>query len=186
MNEQIKEYIAVTFEVTDEPILYAKSRGNVVMRKIPDLLGDIVSAKSSKAVTDALWQTGNGVITYYLGGKIIAGCGIGWLLLSFIPITCKTPISDCIWMWILAAVQIALGILLVILSKKSKRFQIWADKDFQKGLKKKKKLEEKVKIGKVTLPITNGDVLAVKICVPLIMIIVVLLGIGYLQGWVVW
>lgn len=186
MNEQIKEYIAVTFEVTDAPILYAKSRGNAVMRKIPDLLGNIVSAKSGKTITDTLWQTGNGVSTYYLGGKIIAGCGIGWLLLSFIPIACKTPISDCIWMWIFAAVQIALGMLLVILSKKSKKFQIWANKDFQKGLKKKKKLEEKVKIGKVTLPITNGDILAVKICVPLIMIIVVLLGIGYLQGWAVW
>lgn len=128
------------------------------MRKIPDLLGNEVSAKTSKAVTDALWQTGNGVSAYYLGGKIFAGCGIGWLLLSFIPIACKNPISDCIWMWILAAVQIALGILLVILSKKSKRFQVWADKDFQKAL---------------------------KICGIFIVIIIVLLGIGYLQGWVI-
>lgn len=155
------------------------------MRKISDLFRNEVSMKASKAVTDTLWQTGNGVSAYSLGGKIIAGCGIGWLLISFIPIVCQNPVSDCVWMWILAAIQIVLGIVLAILSKKSKRFQAWADRDFQKGLKKKKKLEEKVKIGKVTLPLTNGDVLALKICGILIVIMIVVLGIGYLQGWVV-
>lgn len=160
-------------------------KGDVVMRKISDLFGGEMSVKTSKAATDALWQTGNGVSAYCLGGKIFAGCGIGWLLISCIPIACKNPMSDCMWIWILAAIQIALGILLVILSKKSKRFQTWADKDFKKGLDKKKKLEDKVKLGKVTLPITNGDVLALKICGLLILILVVILGIGYLQGWVV-
>ena len=119
-------------------------------------------------------------------GKIFVGCGAVWILLSFIPIACKNPMSDYIWMWILAAIQIVPGTILVILSKKSKRFQKWADKDFEKSLKKKKKLEEKVKAGKVTLPMTNGDVLALKILGILAIILIVILGIGYLQGWVVW
>ena len=108
-----------------------------------------------------------------------------WILLSFIPIACKNPMSDYIWMWILAAIQIVPGTILVILSKKSQRFQKWADKDFEKCLKKKKKLEEKVKAGKVTLPMTYGDVLALKILGILAIILIVILGIGYLQGWVV-
>lgn len=156
------------------------------MRKISDLFGSEMSVKASKAATDALWQTGNGVSAYCLAGKIFVGCGIGWLLISFIPIVCENPMSDWLWMWILAAIQIVLGIFLVILSKKSKRFQKWADKDFKKGLEKKKKLEAKVTIGKLTMPITNGDVLALKICGLLILILVVILGIGYWQGWVVW
>lgn len=74
------------------------------------------------------------------------------------------------------------GIVLVILSKKSKRFQEWANKDFKKGLKKKQKLSEKVKIGQNALPITYGDVLALKILGIIALILIVILGIGYLQG----
>lgn len=154
------------------------------MRKISDLFGSEMSAKASRAATDALWQTGNGVSAYCLGGKIFAGCGVGWLLISFIPIACKNPVREWLWMWILAAAQIVLGSLLVVLSKKSKKFQEWAAKDFKKGLEKKKKLEEKVTIGKVTMPITNGDALALKICGLLILLLGVILGIGYWQGWV--
>lgn len=154
------------------------------MRKISDLFGSEMSAKASRATTDALWQTGNGVSAYCLGGKIFAGCGVGWLLISFIPIACKNPVREWLWMWILAAAQIVLGSLLVVLSKKSKKFQEWAAKDFKKGLEKKKKLEEKVTIGKVTMPITNGDALALKICGLLILLLGVILGIGYWQGWV--
>lgn len=172
-------------EVIKATVVCKKSRRNVVMRRISDLLGSEMSVKASKAATDALWQTGNGVSAYCLGGKIFVGCGIVWLLISFIPIVCKNPMREWLWMWILAALQIILGILLIILSKKSKRFQTWADKDFKKGLEKKKKLEDKVKIGKVKMPITNGDVLALKICGLFILMLVVILGIGYLQGWVV-
>lgn len=106
--------------------------------------------------------------------------------MSFIPIACKNPIGDYIWMWILAAIEIVSGIVLVILGKKSKRFQKWAIRNFEKGLKKKKKLEEKIKIGKVTLPMTHGDVLAFKILGIIAVILIVILGIGYLQGWVKW
>ena len=156
------------------------------MSKFSDLFGQEVSRQESKAASDAVWPQENGTSAYSLGGKIFVGCGAVWILLSFIPIACKNPMSDYIWMWILAAIQIVPGTILVILSKKSKRFQKWADKDFEKSLKKKKKLEEKVKAGKVTLPMTNGDVLALKILGILAIILIVILGIGYLQGWVVW
>lgn len=88
-------------------------------------------------------------------------------------------------MVILATIQIVAGAIIITLSKKSKRFQKWAERDFKKGLEKKAKLEEKAKIGKVTLPMTNGDVLALKILGILAVVILAILGIGYLQGWVV-
>lgn len=156
------------------------------MSKLFNLFGQEVSRQASKVATDLVWKQENGASAYSLGGKIFAGCGVGWIVLSFIPIACKNPMSDYIWMWILAAIQIVPGIVLVILSKKSKRFQEWAARDFEKDLKKKKKLEEKVKIGKVTLPMTHGDVLAFKILGIIAVILIVILGIGYLQGWVKW
>ncbi len=155
------------------------------MRKISDLLRQEVSAKAAKAATDVLWQEGNGIGAYCLGGKILLGCGVGWGLLTLIPIICKTPMREYIWMPVLAAVQIIVGGALIILSKKSKRFQEWALRDFQKSLKQKKKLEEKVKAGKRTLPVTHGDVLALKICGVIVAVIIIVIGIGYLQGWVV-
>lgn len=155
------------------------------MSKLSDLFGQEVSRQTSKAATDAVWSQENGTSAYSLVGKIFFGCGVGWILLSFILIACKNPMSDYIWMWILAAIQIVPGIILIILSKKSKRFQKWADKDFEKSLKKMEKLEEKVKVGKVILPMTHGDVLAFKILGIISIILIVILGIGYLQGWVV-
>ena len=156
------------------------------MSKLSNLFGQEVSRQASKVATDLVWAQQNGTGAYSLSGKIFIGCGVAWIVLSFIPIACKNPMSDYIWMWILAAIQIVPGTILVILSKKSKRFQKWADKDFKKGINKKKKYEEKVKIGKVTLPMTHGDVLALKILGILAIILIVILGIGYLQGWVVW
>lgn len=156
------------------------------MSEFSDLFGQEVSRQASKAATDAVWAQKNGTSAYSLGGKIFVGCGVVWILMSFIPIACKNPMSDYIWMWILAAIQIVPGAILVILSKKSKRFQKWADKDFEKSLKKKEKLVEKFKVGKVTLPMTHGDVLALKILGIIAIIFIVILGIGYLQGWVVW
>lgn len=144
------------------------------------------SRKAAKAAADALWAQKNGVAAYSLGGKIIVGCGIGWALLSIIPILCKTPISECLWMLILAGVQIIAGVILIALSKKSKRFQDWAEKDFKKDLRKKEKLETKVKIGKVTLPMTYGDILALKILGVATVILLVIIGIGLIQGWVEW
>ena len=156
------------------------------MSKFSDWFGQEVSRQASKTATDAVWAQENGTSAYSLAGKIFVGCGVVWILMSFIPIACKNPMSDYIWMWILAAIQIVPGIILVILSKKSKRFQKWADKDFEKSLKKKEKLVEKVKVGNVTLPMTHGDVLALKILGIIAIIFIVILGIGSLQGWVVW
>lgn len=86
----------------------------------------------------------------------------------------------------MAILHIAVGIVLVFLSKKSKRFQEWADKDFRKSLKKQEKLRKKVQIEKMILPITYGDVLAFKVLVMIAVILIVILGIGCLQGWVEW
>ena len=55
-------------------------------------------------------------------------------------------------MLILAAINIVLGIVLVFLSKKSKRFEEWANKNFHKSLKEQEKLKKKVQIGKVSFP----------------------------------
>ena len=156
------------------------------MSKLSNLFGQEVSRQASKVATDIVWAQQNGTGAYSLSGKIFIGCGVAWIVLSFIPIACKNPIGDYIWMWILAAIQIVPGIVLVILSKKSKRFQEWAIRDFEKDLKKKKKLEEKITIGKVTLPMTYGDILALKILGIIAVILIVILGIGYLQGWVKW
>lgn len=140
----------------------------------------------SKKATDDLWLQKNGVSAYSLIGKIIVGCGICWILISLIPIVCKTPLSECTWMIFLGAIQIAAGIVLMILSRKSEKFRKWANKDFRKGLDQKKNLEEKVKIGKRVLPMTYGDVLALKILGIIAILLIVILGIGTLQGSVTW
>jgi hypothetical protein len=155
------------------------------MSKLSNLFGQELSCQASKVATDSLWRQKNGTNAYCLSGWIFVGCGIAWILLSIIPIACKNPISDCIWMWILAAIQIVLGTIFIILSKKSKKFQEWANKDFEKDLKKRKKLEEKVKLGKVSLPLTYGDILVFKILGIIVIILIVVLAIGTLQGWVV-
>lgn len=141
------------------------------MRRILDLFSNELSKNASKAATDALWQEDNGVSAYSLAGKIFIGCGVGWLLITLIPIACGNSLSDCLWMLILAAIQIILGIILIVLCKKSERFRKLVIKDFKKDLNRKEKLEEKAKIGKVTLPLTNGDVLALKICAVIFVII---------------
>jgi hypothetical protein len=155
------------------------------MSKLSNLFGQELASQASKAATDAVWRQKDGASAYRLSGWIFVGCGIGWLLISIIPIACKNPISDYIWMLVLAAIQIVPGAILIILSKKSKRFQEWAAKDFERDLKKKKKLEEKVKFGKRTLPITYGDILAFKILAVMAAILIAILVIGAIQGWVV-
>lgn len=156
------------------------------MGKLSNMFGQEISRTAAKTATEAVWKQKNGASAYNLGGKIFVGCGVGWILLSLIPIACKNPISDYIWMWILAAIQIIPGIIFVVLSKKSIRFQEWADKDFKKDLERRKKLKEKVTIGKKTLPMTHGDVLAFKILGVIAVILIVIMGIGTFQGWVVW
>ena len=55
------------------------------------------------------------------------------------------------------------------------------NRDFQKGLKKKERYGEKVRIGKSTLPMTYGDLLALKILgVMAAILLLVLLVLGRL------
>lgn len=154
------------------------------MSRLSDWFSQEISRNASKTAVDIVRAQKDGVVAYRVGGIILLGCGIGWILLSLIPIICKNPLSDWGWMLILAAIQIVAGIVLVFLSKKSKRFQEWADKDFRKSLKNQEKLKKKVQIGKRTLPITYGDIFALKVLVIIAVILIIILEIGYLQGWV--
>lgn len=139
--------------------------------------GQEASRQASKSAVEACRSQKDGVSAYRLAGKIFFGCGVGWILLSLIPIACKTPWNECVWMIILGIIQIAAGILLEVLCKKSAKFQKWADRDFTKSLAEEQKLQEKVKIGKHVLPMTYGDVLALKIlgviCAILFVILVI-------------
>lgn len=155
------------------------------MGNLSDWFGQVLSRRASKAAVDAVSTQKDGASAYRTGGKILLGCGIAWLLLSLIPIVCKNPLGEWGWMLILAAVQIGVGTSLVVLSKKSKRFQAWAEKDFRKSLKEREDLAKKVQIGKRTLPISRGDLLALKALGIIAVILLAVLGIGYLQGWVV-
>ena len=145
------------------------------MRKVSDLFGKNVSVTASKAAVDALFAQNNGTEAYSLFGKILALCGAGWLLITLIPFFCGTKLSEWIWMLIVGIIQIVVGIIFVILAKKSLNFQKWANKDFEKELKNQKKYKEKVhiKLGKdeKPLPITYGDVLAFKLVVVCIIIV---------------
>ena len=145
------------------------------MRKVSDLFGKNVSVTTSKAAVDALFAQNNGTEAYSLFGKILALCGAGWLLITLIPFFCGTKLSEWIWMLIVGIIQIVVGIIFVILAKKSLNFQKWANKDFEKELKNQKKYKEKVhiKLGKdeKPLPITYGDVLAFKLIVVCIIIV---------------
>ena len=145
------------------------------MRKVSDLFGKNVSVTASKAAVDALFAQNNGTEAYSLFGKILALCGAGWLLITLIPFFCGTKLSEWIWMLIVGIIQIVVGIIFVILAKKSLNFQKWANKYFEKELKNQKKYKEKVriKLGKdeKPLPITYGDVLAFKLIVVCIIIV---------------
>ena len=145
------------------------------MRKVSDLFGKNVSVTASKAAVDALFVQDNGTEAYSLFGKILALCGAGWLLITLIPFFCGTKLSEWIWMLIVGIIQIVVGIIFVILAKKSLNFQKWANKDFEKELKNQKKYKEKVRIkvgeDEKTLPITHGDVLAFKLIVVCIIIV---------------
>lgn len=156
--------------------LGALYRGNIFM----SWFGQEASRQASKAAVEACRSQKDGVSAYRLGGKIIFGCGVCWILLSLIPVACKTPWNECWWMIILGIIQIVAGILLEVLCKKSARFQKWADKDFTKSLKKEQQLQEKVKIGKHVWPMTYGDVLALKVSGVLAVILIVILVIAKL------
>lgn len=113
----------------------------------------------------------NGVLLYKLISKILIGCGIGWLMLAFI-------LDSNMYLYIVALLHICLGLFLFLVTK-SKSFSNWANDDYKKSLEERKKLEKKVKLGKIVLPMTHGDLLALKISGIIIFVIVVVL---ILQG----
>ena len=106
------------------------------MRKLSDFSRQEASRKAAKRATDALWAQENGTKAYKLAGFIFIGCGIVWGMISLIPIMVGEPVNKCLWMWIVAAVQIVAGIILVVLCSKSKAFQKWAERDFEKDKNK--------------------------------------------------
>ncbi len=154
------------------------------MSKWSERLGQAASRHASRAAVDAVRGQKDGIRAYRLAGRIFFWCGIGWLLLTLIPVLCKNPFRDWGWMLVLSAIQIVVGLVLVFLSKKSKGFQKWAEKDFRNWLKLEEKFAQKVRIGKVTLPMTYGDAFALIVLGVIGLILMVILGIGSLQGWV--
>lgn len=116
------------------------------MGRFSSFLGQSLSYKESKAATDALWSTGNGTAAYRLGGKIFIGCGIGWVLLSLIPIFCGTPIREWVWMVVVAAIQIIPGTVILILSKNPKGFKNGQSGILEKAWKRRKTWKRKRKL----------------------------------------
>lgn len=132
------------------------------MRKLSDYVKNEISRNASKYAANMVMSHGDGVSAWRAVGKIIFGCGIGWVLLSILPVMYEVPITDYLWMLILAIIQIAAGIAIVVLCNISKSFQKWVEKDYKKSLKEQKIMMEKVKWHGKTLPFTHGDVLALK------------------------
>lgn len=97
-----------------------------------------LSSEAAKAATDTLLAQENGTKAYRIAGLFFIGCGAVWSMISLIPIMCGEPIRNCIWMWIVAAVQIIAGAVLVVLCNKSERFRKWADNDLSDHLKRKR------------------------------------------------
>lgn len=89
----------------------------------------------------------NGVLLYRLIGKILIGCGIGWLLLALI-------LGSYLYLYVIALIHICLGLLILLATK---RFSNFINDDYKKYLKEKEKLESRLQVGKVVLPITHGD-----------------------------
>ncbi len=88
------------------------------MSRLSDWFSQEISRNASKTAVDIVRAQKDGVVAYRVGGIILLGCGIGWILLSLIPIICKNPLSDWGWMLILAAIQIVAGIVLVFFKQK--------------------------------------------------------------------
>ena len=65
-----------------------------LMNRLSDLFCQEISGNVSKAAADIVRAQKDGVGAYSIGGIILSGCGIGWILLSFIPIICKNPLSN--------------------------------------------------------------------------------------------
>lgn len=91
---------------------------------------------------------------FYSGaGKIFLICGIGWLFLTKFITTLPQDFEKYnvylffAVLYIISAIQILLGVILLCLCKKSKRFQAWAEKDVNKVMEREQQAYEK-KLGK--------------------------------------
>ena len=69
-------------------------RVDKLMNRLSDWFCQEISGNVSKAAADIVRAQKDGVGAYSIGGIILSGCGIGWILLSFIPIICKNPLSN--------------------------------------------------------------------------------------------
>ena len=69
-------------------------RVDKLMNRLSDLFCQEISGNVSKAAADIVRAQKDGVGAYSIGGIILSGWGIGWILLSFIPIICKNPLSN--------------------------------------------------------------------------------------------
>lgn len=109
------------------------------------------SKKSSQKINNATINEGEG---YYLGvGQIFLICGIGFLILTiFISLLPQDyeKYNIPLFFGILYAISFGLsllGMVLIILSKKSKKFQNWAEKELlsfgKHQMKKDMRKEEK-------------------------------------------
>lgn len=109
---------------------------------------------SNKLVKNQVSENLNyGVELYELYGKVFIGCGIcSFVLMIFVSLLPQDyekyniPLCFAIWSIISTAV-LALGIVMVVLAKKSKKFQAWAQKDYDKlalfiGRREEKKLKK--------------------------------------------
>ena len=81
-----------------------------------------------------------GVKFYLSAGKVFLACGIVFFFLTKIITTMPQDYKKYnVFLWfvvcyIISAILMLLGITLLCLCKKSKRFQAWADKDMEKAL----------------------------------------------------
>lgn len=56
------------------------------MSRLSDWFRQEISRNTSKTAVDIVRAQKDGVGAYSVGGIILFGCGIGWILLSLIPI----------------------------------------------------------------------------------------------------
>lgn len=154
------------------------------MKKLADIFTRGLSIEVSKTAVDAIWSQDDGVDAYSLCGKIIMGCGVAWAAISFVPFVLGTSPGDYLWMPIVGMVQIVVGALVVILARKSNRFQAWALRSFEKDLDRWAKMQSQLVIGDKTMRATYGDAVALAVVAVIAAIIVIVMAIGSVQGWV--
>ena len=109
--------------------------------------------EAAEAASKKLYSYDDGVQAYRFAGKVFIACGVGWLLMG-LPAFIFQRI---IWLFVVGGVQIALGVLVLVLCRKSARFREWAKKDLKKEQARRndpeymKKLNRYVLIGSIVV-----------------------------------